>query len=146
MRRFLQISAGLLGFVLLLHGLAFLFIESGEVVVLRTDASRDHRFLARLWVVDHAGRPWVGTANPSKTKWATAIRESPRIELTRGDTTDCRIATFVDDPVLDPELSQLVNTKYRIPLYGSRFLKLTQGFRIDDVEAVWFRLDPCPAG
>jgi hypothetical protein len=94
-------------------------------------------------VVDHDGQPWVGTANPSKTKWVAALRANPRIEFTRGNTTDCRTAVFFEDHTLGATLTQLVNAKYRIPLYGSRFLKFTQGLRLDDAEAVWFRLDPC---
>jgi len=135
----------LLAVVILLHGAAFLLVESGEVVVLRTDTGRGHRLLARLWVVDHDGRPWVGSANPSKTKWVAALRANPRIELTRGDFTDCRTAVPLENQALGANLTQLVNAKYRIPLYGSRFLKFTQRLRLDDAEAVWFRLDPCSA-
>ena len=145
MRRLLKIAGILLGAALLLHGAAFLLVESGEVVVLRADSAQGHRLLVRLWVVDHDGRPWVGTANPSSTKWVAALRANPRIELTRGDSTDCRTAVLLEDQALGAKLTQLVNAKYRIPLYGSRFLKFTQRLRLDDAEAVWFRLDSCSA-
>jgi hypothetical protein len=49
----------------------------------------------------------------------------------------------MENQVLGANLTQLVNAKYRIPLYGSRFLKFTQRLRLDDAAAVWFRLDPC---
>jgi hypothetical protein len=143
LKRLLKIVGVVLGVALFLHGAAFLLVESGEVVVLRTDPARDHRLLARLWVVDHDGRPWVGTANPSETRWVAALRANPRIELTRGDFTDCRTAVYMENQVLGANLTQLVNAKYRIPLYGSRFLKFTQRLRLDDAAAVWFRLDPC---
>lgn len=145
MRRLLEIVGIVLGVALVLHGAAFLLVESGEVVVLRTDPARGHRLLARLWVVDREGRPWVGTANPSATKWVAALRENPRVELTRGDSTDCRTAVYLENQALGANLTQLVNAKYRIPLYGSRFLKFTQRLRLDDAESVWFRLDPCSA-
>ena len=53
------------------------------------------------------------------------------------------MAVYMENQVLGANLTQLVNAKYRIPLYGSRFLKFTQRLRLDDAEAVWFRLDPC---
>ena len=144
MRRLLGIAGIVLGLIALAHGAAFLLVESGEVVVLHSDRGREHRFLARLWVVDHEGQPWVGTANPSKTRWVAALRANPRIELTRGESTDCRTAVLVENHALGADLTERVNQKYRIPLYGSRFLKFTQRLRLDDAEAVWFRLDRCP--
>jgi hypothetical protein len=83
------------GAFLLLNGAAFLLIESGEIVVLRSDG--ENNLLARLWVVDHGGYPWVGTANPSKTRWVGYLRENPTIRFSRGDVTECRNAAFVDD-------------------------------------------------
>ncbi len=129
------------GAFLLLNGAAFLLIESGEVVVLRSEP--ENELLARLWVVDQGGYPWVGTANPSKTRWVAALREDPWIRFTRGGVTECRNAAFVDDRTIGGPLGDLVETKYRIPLYGSRFLKFTQCNRLDDAEAIWFRLEPC---
>lgn len=141
MRRPVRILGVLVGVFVLLNGAAFLLIESGEVVVLRSEA--ENRLLARLWVVDHEGHPWVGTANPSKTRWVGSLREHPTIRLTRGDTMDCRRAVYVDDRSIGEILGALVSAKYRVPLYGSYFLKFTQGDRLDDAEEIWFRLEPC---
>ena len=41
------------------------------------------------------------------------------------------------------ERGDLVETKYGVPLYGSRFLKFVQRNRLDDAEEIWFRLEPC---
>lgn len=141
MRRWAKIIGVAAGVLLLLNGVAFLLIESGEVVVLRSEP--ENKLLARLWVVDHAGHPWVGTANPSRTRWVGSLREDPRIRFTRGDMTDCRDAAFVDDRAIGDILGDLVEAKYRVPLYGSRFLKFTQCNRLDDAEEIWFRLEPC---
>ena len=57
-----------------LIGVAYLLIESGEVIVLHTTDGQGSTFQTRLWVVDHQGRPWVGTTDPSHTTWVARIR------------------------------------------------------------------------
>ena len=128
-----------------LVGLAVLLIESGEVVVLHTTDGQGSTFQTRLWIVDHQDRPWVGTTDPSHTTWVARLRTHPRVELERGRVRECRVAVFVTDAALRARVNSLYDEKYRIPLYGSRFLKIIGGIRRDVEEQVLIVLDPCPA-
>ena len=80
-----------------LVGAGFLLIESGEVIVLRTTHARGDEFVARLWVVDHAGQPWVGKMDPSEARWVGRLREEQAVELVRGGDRSCRRPVFVTD-------------------------------------------------
>jgi hypothetical protein len=147
MRRVAKISAIAIGAVVLLFGVGFALIESGEVIVLRGLSGEGHDFIARLWVVDYDGDPWVGKADPSKAKWVFRLRSNPRVELSRGDVTDCREAIPLEDRQTRREIYAYYQSKYRIPLYGSRLLGLLFGSTPDPAEAeqsgVLFRLLPC---
>lgn len=138
-----------IGALLLLVGVGFGLIESGEVIVLRGRPDEGHDFIARLWVVAHDGDPWVGKADPSKARWVSRLRSNPRVELSRGDVEDCREAILLEDPQTRREIYANYQSKYRIPLYGSRLLGLLFGSTPDPAEAersgVLFRLLPCEA-
>jgi hypothetical protein len=126
---------------------AFALIESGEVIVLRAMPDEGHGFIARLWIVDHNGGLWIGKADPSKAKWVRRLRSNPRVELTRGDVSECRQGVLTEDLATRREVYSLFQSKYRIPLYGSRFLGLLFASSPDPSEAeregVLFRLDRC---
>jgi len=128
-----------------LVGIAYLLIESGEVIVLHTTDGQGSTFQTRLWVVDHQGRPWVGTTDPSHTTWVARIRANPTVEFEREKVRECRVAIFADDPAVRARVNKLYDEKYRIPLYGSRFLKIIGGIRRDVEEQVLISLEPCPA-
>ena len=133
----------LIGLSALLFGGAFLLIESGEVIVLRTTGADGDTLDTRLWVVDYDGDPWVGNDNPEKSRWVPRVRHNPLVEFERGSTTECRRATFVDDPASLDEVSRRIAEKYRVPLYGSRFIKRLSGFRLESSQGVTIRLLPC---
>jgi hypothetical protein len=147
MRRAARILGLVIGVSILALAAAFALIESGEVIVLRAMPDEGHDFIARLWIVDHDGAPWIGKADPSKARWVRRVRSNPRIELTRGDVSECRQAVLVEDPTTRREVYSLFQSKYHIPLYGSRFLGLLLGSSPDPSEAerngVLFRLDRC---
>ena len=128
-------------------GAGFLLIESGEVIVLRTTHARGDEFVARLWVVDHAGQPWVGKMDPSEARWVGRLREEQAVELVRGGDRSCRRPVFVADSGTRLALYALYLEKYRVPLYGARLLGLILGGNPDPVEsaesAVLVRLDTC---
>jgi hypothetical protein len=136
------------GVVVFIFGGAFALIESGEVIVLRAMPDEGHDFIARLWIVDHKGYPWIGKADPSKARWVKRLRSNSRVEVTRGDVTQCYRAIVSDDPVTRRDVYALFLSKYRIPLYGSRLLGLLLGSNPGPAEAeregVLFRLERCP--
>ena len=144
MRRFAIVSIGAALLFGALVGTAYLLIESGEVIVLHTTDAQGSAFQTRLWVVDHQDRPWVGTTDPSHTTWVARLRAKPTIEFERGGVRECRLAVFVNDATVRADLNDLFDEKYRIPLYGSRFLKIIGGIRRDVQEQVLIRLEPCP--
>jgi hypothetical protein len=150
MRRVAKILGAAIGVCIFALAAAFALIESGEVIVLRAMPDEGHDFIARLWIVDHDGAPWIGKADPSKARWVRRLRSNPRVELTRGDVSECRRAVLEEDPVTRREVYSLFQSKYHIPLYGSRFLGLLFGSNPDPSEAeregVLFRLDPCARG
>ncbi len=147
MRRAAKIVAIAIAVPILLFGLGFALIESGEVIVLRGLPDQGHEFIARLWVVDYDGDPWVGKADPSKAKWVTRLQADPQVEFTRGEVTDCRKAIPLEEPQTRREIYASYQSKYRVPLYGSRLLGLLFGSTPDPAEAersgVLFRLAPC---
>lgn len=117
--------------------------------MLRDLAEEGHGLIARLWVVDHQGFPFIGKADPSKARWVARLAADPRVEFTRGDVTECRSAKPVEDPAIRREAYALFQSKYRVPLYGSRLLGLLLGSSPDAARAersgVLFRLEPCAA-
>ena len=138
--KILAAGAGL--FALLCLG-AYALIESGEVVVLRAAPEDGHGFLARLWVVDYDERPWISTTDPSKTDWVPWLRGHETVEVERGGIASCRRPVFTDKNELRSELNTLLNAKYRIPMYGSHFLRLIGGAESNEDLRIWIRLDPC---
>ena len=148
MRRAGKIAAIVVAVPVLLFGLGFALIESGEVIVLRRWVDPDRAFIARLWVVDHDGDPFVGKADPSEARWVRRLQEERFVQVTRGGVTDCREAIPLADPQARREVYAAYQSKYRIPLYGSRLLGLLFGSTPDLAEAersgVLFRLAPCP--
>lgn len=144
MKRFAIVLIGMALLFGALVGAAYLLIESGEVVVLHTMDAQGSTFETRLWVVDYQGRPWVGTTDPSHTTWVPRLRSNPKVEFERGGVRECRSVVFVDDAAVRAQVNNLYDEKYRIPLYGSRFLKIIGGIRRDVEEQVLVRLEPCP--
>lgn len=147
MGRVAKILGLAIGVVVLTFGGAFALIESGEVIVLRAMPDEGHEFIARLWIVDHDGYPWIGKADPSKARWVKRLRSNSRVEVTRGGVTQCYRAILSGEPATRRDVYALFQSKYRIPLYGSRLLGLLLGSNPDPAEAeregVLFRLERC---
>ena len=145
MKRLVKVLAILAGTLALLSAAAFLLIESGEVVLLRTIGERSQEFTTRLWVVDYNGHPWVSTGNPSTRKWLLRVRTHSEVELVRGGLATCRRAVIVDQAGVRERVSALISAKYRVPIYGSTFLNLFAAPRGDSADPVVIKLVPCPA-
>jgi len=143
MTKIVLILAALAGLFGLLIGGAFLLIESGEVIVLRTTGADGDTLDTRLWVVDYDGDPWVGNDNPEKSRWVPRLRGNPVVEFVRGASTECRRAAFIEDATSLKEVARRIAEKYRVPLYGSRFIKRLSGFRLEPSQGVTIRLLPC---
>lgn len=150
MKRTKPFVVALLAIVALLvvaGAVSLLLVASGEVIVLRTGREAGGEFLARLWVVDHEGLPWIGELDAPAAEWVGRLREGPEVELVRGGAAECRNAVFV----LDPDSRALVHSmfleKYRVPLTGARLLGLLRGGNPDPEasagSAVLIRLEPC---
>ena len=60
--------------------------ERVEVVVLRTFDADGTPHETKMWIVDHAGRPWVRVAKPGRA-WYQRLLAHPDVELLRGDQT-----------------------------------------------------------
>jgi hypothetical protein len=148
-RRAGRVLGLLAGAVILVFGGAFALIESGEVIALRAMPDEGHDFIARLWIVDHQGHSWIGKADPSKARWVARLRSNSRVEVTRNDLTECHRAVLVEDLEIRRDVYALFQSKYEIPLYGSRLIGFLFGSTPDPAEAersgVLFRLDPCVA-
>lgn len=147
MRRLVRVLGLAIGAFVLVAGGAFALIESGEVIVLRGTSAEGGDFIARLWIVDHAGHQWIGKADPSKARWVARLRSNSKVEVTRGNVSECREAVLSEDPETRREVYSLIQSKYRIPLHGARALGFLFGGNPDPAEAarsgVLFRLDPC---
>jgi hypothetical protein len=147
MRRIAIALALVLGLGVAGVGGAFLLIESGEVVVLRTAPAAGDEFLARLWVADYDGDPWIGKLDPSRARWVSRIRDQATVQLVRNGIAECRKPVFVTDPETRLALYGIFMQKYRIPLYGARTFGLLSGGNPDPARsaesAVLVRLEPC---
>ncbi len=143
MRRFSKIIGIIAGVFGLLCLASFALIESGEVIVIRSTDDEGERYATRLWVVDYDGDPWIGQSDPSTVRWVARVRTHPRVDFVRGDATECRQAVFVQEPDIREAVDRLFEEKYRVPGYGSRFLKSLRGAKLEGPQAALFQLMPC---
>jgi hypothetical protein len=144
MKRVARLLAAIAGLFILLFLGSYALIESGEVVAIRAAPEDGGRFLARLWVVDHDGDPWIGTTDPSKTDWVPWLRAHSRLDLERSGRHGCREVRFNASPnAVSQKLNVILSAKYRIPSYGSWFLRLIGGALRDEDQRTWIRLEPC---
>lgn len=147
MRRFAAAAAVVLGSFLALLATAFLLIESGEVIVIRTAPEQGGEFIARLWIVDHDSDPWIGKMDPSEARWVRRVRELGTLQLVRDGVPQCRKPVFVSDADTRMALYSLFMEKYEGPLYGARLLGFLFGGNPDPLQsvdsAVLIRLERC---
>ena len=136
-----RVLLGLSPFVFVLSAGAVLH-EVEEVVVIRTRDPAGDVHDARLWVVDHAGRPWVVTGRA--TAHVQQMQANPRVELFRGGTVSCRIAELHGDRETIVAMLERRHRKYRVQRVAEAV-----GFWSGDLEgiedtAVAIELAPCP--
>jgi hypothetical protein len=72
-----RLVLGLLLLLLALGAATYVAGEQTEVAALRTRDATGGMHETELWVVDHAGAPWVRVANPERA-WFARLREQPQ--------------------------------------------------------------------
>jgi hypothetical protein len=105
----LRVLGALLGLAVLFLASQYAASESGEVVVLRTNDAAGGVRETRLWVVEHAGRPWLRAGNAG-TGWFVRLQADPDAEMVRsGETLPVRA---VPVPEERDRINDLMNEKY----------------------------------
>ena len=97
MSRARRLALGLLLTLLAVGALTYWAGEQTEVALLRTRAADGSLRETKLWVVDHAGHPWVRVANPRRA-WFARLREHPEVELVRGGRAEACEARVHEEP------------------------------------------------
>jgi hypothetical protein len=82
--------------------------EQTEVVVLRTVDAEGGVHETKMWVVDHAGDPWVRVANPERA-WYRRLLEQPGVELLR----NAQASRYTAEPHDTPEAAAAVDAAFR---------------------------------
>ena len=141
MRRVGIVVGILAGLFLLVIAASVALIESGEVVVIYTRDSSGGLHRARVWVLDHDGRPWVAPGNRSNA-WFQRLLADPRVELVRSGVRSCHVATVVESPAAIPVLELLLE-KYASVIRVTGLLNRLLDPAGDPSPPVAVRLDPC---
>jgi hypothetical protein len=109
-RKILSVVSAVVGFAVLIVLVLYLASESGEIVVLQTpNLEKGGIRETRLWVVDHAGTPWLRAGNP-KSAWFLALSEQPQVVLIRGEDALQMIAE--PKPEERDTINDLMHQKY----------------------------------
>lgn len=106
--------------------------ELEEVVVLHAGDAE-----LRLWVVDHAGVPWVSMPRAKAERHAL---DGARLELLRAGEMRCVVPRLVDDPAAKRRTFDLRQEKYAVQRLGGVLGMFGDG---PDPGGVTLRLDPC---
>ncbi len=112
--------------------------ELEEVVVLYAGGAE-----LRLWIVDHAGVPWVSM---NRSKADEHGLDGARLQLLRGGETHCVVPRIAEDPVANRRTFDLRQDKYAIQRLAGALGMFGDG---PGPETITLRLDPCepaPAG
>jgi hypothetical protein len=109
--RALRIAGAILGLLLLVAFATYVAGEQTEVAVLHTvdDAGATHP--TRMWVVDHDGVAWVRVARPERL-WFQRLEAQPRVEITRGDTTQAMLAKPDRSPATRAAIDAAFRARY----------------------------------
>ena len=125
-----------LGLVVLVTAVMLLQIlasETGEVVVVATDAGGGESATTRLWVVDHADSQWL-RVGVEGAGWFGRMTSNPLIGMQRGGTT--AEYTAVPVPAAIPTVRGLMREKYG---WRDSYIEFLFGGK---AEAMAVRLDP----
>lgn len=125
--RLLAMLAVILVSVLLLEQIA---AESGEVVVLTTQASGESH-TTRLWIVEDQGEQYLRAGMP-QSAWYQQLLANPNVSLQRGEVERAYIA--VPELVSVPRINELMREKYG---WADAYI----GFLFGRAESVPIRLD-----
>lgn len=100
----LGVSAALIALVLVTYALGE--VVEGAVLYTRDEAGALHA--TKLWVVDHAGAPWVRVARPER-RWFERLEQDARVELERGGERRAYRAI----PHREPEARAAIDAAFR---------------------------------
>lgn len=133
--RALRIAGAILGLLVLVAVATYVAGEQTEVAVLHTvdDAGAPHA--TKMWVVDRDGVAWVRVARPERL-WFQRLEAQPRVEITRGDTTQAMLATPDRSPAARAAIDAAFRAKYGLVDWWYGVL-----LRSDPIPV---RLDPAP--
>ena len=141
MRRIGIGAASLVGLFLLVIAGSVALIESGEVVVIHTRDAAGETHIARVWVVDHEGRPWVAPGNRSNA-WFQRLLVDPKVELSRSGVRSCYVASVREGPAAVPILERFLE-KYASVIRATAILNRLLEPGADDSLPLAVRLEPC---
>ena len=108
MQLLLKIVGVLVGLFVLLNVVIFTASESGEVVVVTTQADGETHD-SRLWVVDLEGDQWLRSGSDAAL-WYQRMLKEPQVQVTRDGATFS--ATVVPDVSRRDAVNKLMNEKY----------------------------------
>ena len=106
-----RLALGLLLALVAVAALTYWAGEQTEVARLRTRAADGTVHETKLWVVDHAGHPWVRVANPRR-EWFARLREQSQVELVRDGRAQACEARVHDDPESRAALDDAFRARY----------------------------------
>ena len=115
----------------------FVAAESGEVVVLHTQAAGESQE-TRLWIVDQEGSAWL--RGRREAGWFPALEAQPAVEVTRDDRRLPFTAVAVDAPEARDRINRAMRDKYG---FADLFISWLVGDP-DREGALAIRLDPRP--
>jgi hypothetical protein len=122
----------------MLGGGLLLASELQEVVVLRTVAHGGSDETVRLWIVDHAGRPWLRCGDAGRP-WLQRVRSHPEVRMLRNGEERPYRATLMTREGAVQNIDRLMREKYG---WTDAIIRLLEG----SPSSVPIRLDPLEAG
>ena len=85
--------------------------SAGEVVTLHVSSAQNKDYYPRLWVVDARPYLWV-RAERLDRDWLSALRERPRVKLSRGGRSARYQAAVWERPEVSEDVDALFREKY----------------------------------
>ncbi len=85
--------------------------STGEVVTLHVSSAQNKDYFPRLWVVDARPYLWIRAERPDR-RWLSALRERPRVKLSRGGRSARYQAAVWARPEVSEDVDALFREKY----------------------------------
>ncbi len=85
--------------------------STGEVVTLHVSSAQNKDYFPRLWVVDARRYLWIRAERPDR-RWLSALRERPRVMLSRGGRSARYEAAVWERSDVSRDVDALFREKY----------------------------------